>query len=148
MLSGVLSHRLVVLALVATMASIAIVVSYARVASAHNQAPLVVREIVRLQGYLGDLPSGLAARGETTLQVLAERYRVRVTDWQVFSTTENAAVESPPPELRLQGSREDLAKLAAMSNRRITVLAERRPGSTEIFLLALDVCPPLQDGGG
>jgi len=147
-LSGVLSHRLVVLALIANMASIAIVFSYPRGASAHNQAPLVVREIVRLQGYLGDLPSGLAARGETTLQVLAERYRVRVTDWQVFSTTENVAVESPPPELRLQGNREDLAKLAAMSNRRITVLAERRPGSTEIFLLALDVCPPLQDGGG
>jgi acyl-CoA synthetase (AMP-forming)/AMP-acid ligase II len=93
---------------------------------------LLVNGPNRMQGYLGDLPSGLAARGETTLQVLAERYRVRVTDWQVFGTTENAAVESPPPELRLQGNRE-IRDAGRDANRRITVspsVARGRPRSS------------------
>ena len=78
--------------------------------------------------------------------MFAEHYLVRVTAWQVFSVTEDVAAAGPPAELRLHGDREELAKLAAMSNRRVTILGERRPSSTEVFLLALDACPPL-DGG-
>lgn len=124
------------------------VVGSARPASAHELAPRVVREIVRLQGYVGDLPDGVEPRGELSLQVFAERYDVRVTDWQVFGVTENAPAGSPPSELRLQGDRAQLGLLASVADRRITLLGERRPGSSEIFLLALDVCPPLPRAGG
>jgi hypothetical protein len=112
-------------------------------ASAHPQTPRVLREIVRLQGYLGDPPPGVASSGEMTLVVFSERHRLRVTDWQVFGTSDVAPSEECPSELRLQGDRAQLAGIASLAGRRITLLGERRPGSGEVFLLALDVCPPV-----
>jgi hypothetical protein len=112
-----------------------------RPASAHPEAARVIREIVRLQGYFGAVPPGSPVQREVTLLVLADRYSMKVTDWQVFATSEAppGAVESN--ELRLQGDRARLADFAKIGSERVTILGERRPGSSEVFLLALDLCP-------
>jgi hypothetical protein len=117
----------------------------AGVASAHPQTPRIVREMVRLQGTLGEAPSGAPGSREMVLLVFGEHRRLQVTDWRVFATTGEDPRGDPPSEVRLQGDRSELGRLAASSGRRITVLGERRPGSNEIFVLALDVCPPLPD---
>ena len=125
-----------------SLCTVAVLATFRPQASAHPQAPLVVREIVRLQGYLGAVPPGLAVQREVTLLALGERHVMKVTDAQVFGTTEAAAPKAEPSEIRLQGDRARLAELAHVGSARVTILGERRPGSSELFLLALDQCPP------
>lgn len=105
------------------------------------------REIIRIQGYRTNKPpAGTKRRLE--LRALGSPQPFATTDWQVFAITDTA-----PPEpdgivagvqrFALQGSREDVARFAAArSEQRVTLLAERRPGSSDLYILALDLCPP------
>jgi hypothetical protein len=138
------AHAAALAALVVLSAVLAAVLpeGFPRPAAAHPEASRVIREIVRIQGHLGATPAGVPVQRDVTLLVLADRYEMKVTDFQVFGTTEAPVGAVEPSEIRVQGDRAKLAELAQVSGQRVTILGERRPGSSEIFLLALDLCPP------
>lgn len=103
------------------------------------------REIVRVQGYLGTRPATVTLVGEMVLNVLGTDHPFYLTAWQPFSLRTEAQPEPAPPasRLALQGERSDLAKVAAArAEQRVTILGERHPGAGDLFLLAVDFCPP------
>lgn len=67
-----------------------------------------------------------------------------VSDRQVFIAVGASGLpERPEPkEIVVRGQRELLARVAqARPEQRVTLLGERRPGSAELFLAAVDLCP-------
>ena len=76
--------------------------------------------------------------------VLGQPVRFAVTEWRVFAFFDSSA-QTPSPEptqLLVQGERPMLHSItAARADQRITILAERRPGSADLFVLAVDLCP-------
>lgn len=99
------------------------------------------REIVRLQGHRG---AATDAGGGTALVVsaLGTEHPFVASDLRVFGFTEQASDDPVGQKVVLQGSRELLSRFAnARPHQTVTILAERRTGSSELFLLALDVCP-------
>ena len=102
------------------------------------------REIVRLQGYREKLPSGVKAQREVVLSIFGEEHKFYLTDWRRFRLTD----EKPPEEtdrmrFDLQAKRAVLAKIAgARPDQLVTILGERRTTGSDIFILALDLCPP------
>ncbi|MFN8545240.1 MAG: hypothetical protein U0807_13685 [Candidatus Binatia bacterium] len=98
------------------------------------------REIVRLQGHRR--AAGTAAAGEMTLVALGAEHPFTATDRQAFSLAEGDAAK-PADRYALQGPRDLLARFAAARpDQTVTILAEHRPGTPNLFLLALDLCPP------
>jgi hypothetical protein len=125
--------------------AVALATAWSAVAIAHQPARTATREIVRIQGRRGAAPAGTAVVREVSLTALGQQHRFFATDWQRFGFADEAG--TPPaeerPRLVLQGKREQLARFAAARpEQTITILAERRPGSADLFLLALDLCPP------
>jgi hypothetical protein len=118
----------------------------ARAASAHEQERKPrMREIVRAQGYLGEPPPGSSALRTVELAVLGETRRLHATEWRRYAAEEEKepAETEAPARITVQGSRADLQRLKkATPAQRVTLLGERRAGSTDLFLLAVDLCPP------
>lgn len=111
---------------------------------AHEPQRLTSREIVRLAGTFGDPPAGAKAVRDVVVGVQGRERTLHATDWQVFAVVadQNDAVPPAPDRVTLQGTREDLARIAAARpEQRVAILAERRPGMAELFLLAVDLCP-------
>lgn len=114
------------------------------VVDAHPVTPQVVRELVRIQGQrlTGNDPAPAGAR-DVTLIVLGQRVPFRASEWRTFSVSD--ATATPPPErneLTVQGDRKELLAISrARPEQRLTILAERRPGASDLFLLAVDRCP-------
>jgi len=102
------------------------------------------REIVRLQGYREKLPPGQQTRGEIVLSILGEDHEFHLTDWRRFRLTdEEAPGETDPSRFSLQAERAVLVKITgARPEQRVTILGERRLNGPDIFVLALDLCPP------
>lgn len=102
------------------------------------------REFVRLQGYRTEAPSGLQLQREVVLSILGEEHEFYLTDWRRF----RLAGDEPPEETErarfdLQAKRAVLLKVAsARPDQRVTILGERRETGSDIFVLALDLCPP------
>jgi hypothetical protein len=98
------------------------------------------RELVRLQGHRrtgGDAPAG-----RVELTALGSPHPFAATAHAVYGLAPEAA---GPPAARytLQGPRQLLARFtAARPEQTVTILAEHRPGSADLFVLALDLCPP------
>ena len=112
---------------------------------AHDLRRSAGREILRLQGFRGSAPKEFPAARPLTLLVLGEESRFFVTESQTFGGSEGETVPSPAAHERyeLQASRELLGRFAAARpEQRVTLLAERRPGGTDLFLLSVDLCPP------
>jgi hypothetical protein len=113
-------------------------------AAAHNLAPPPLREMLRIQGYKVPAPAGTEVARELTLIVLGQQVRFAATEWRVFAFFDTAG-QTPapePPQLLVQGERPILHNItAARPDQRITILAERRPGSSDLFALAVDLCP-------
>ena len=131
--------RLVYFALAA---AVALCASAAR---AHNLAPQPVRELVRIQGYRAPAPAGESIVRELTFVVLGQQVRFAANEWRVFAFFDPSAAPTPnePAQIALQGERALLHRIAtARGDQRVTILAERRPGSGEVFVLSVDVCPP------
>jgi hypothetical protein len=114
---------------------------------AHETAPIRVREIVRVQGWVGAEPPQAAKDAvvrTADLTVLGESRLLHAIEWRTFRLDE---VPDPPPAaptttFTLQGSRQLLRRVRDVrTDQRVTVLAERRPGSRDLFLLAVDLCP-------
>lgn len=113
-------------------------------ARAHEPQRLNAREIVRLAGTFGDAPAGVKTVRDVAVTVQGRERTLHASDWQVYALVvdQNAPVAPAPDRVTLQGTREDLARIAnARPEQRVAVLAERRPGMRELFLLAVDLCP-------
>ncbi|MGD9762181.1 MAG: hypothetical protein AB7V27_00510 [Candidatus Binatia bacterium] len=113
-------------------------------AAGHTASSAGTREVVRLQGNRLSAPTPVAAQRLVNLVVLGQPLPFAAADWRVFGFGEARAAEAAadPRELTLQGDRSQLHRIAsARPEQRITILAERRPGSAELFLLAVDLCP-------
>jgi hypothetical protein len=110
-------------------------------AVAHEPPKVVVRELVRLQGFRradGDAPAG-----RMTLRAQGVDQPFAATDRRAFTL---AAEGSEPPQVAdrytLQGPRPLLARFGdARPDQAVTILAERRPGATDLFVLTIDLCP-------
>lgn len=126
--------------------ALALVVAAFAPAAAHDPPRMATREMVRIQGHRGTAPKATKVVREVVLVALGTEHRFYATDWQRFGFSE-AETGGPTAEaherLVLQGKREDLARFAAARPAQtVTILAERRPGSADLFLLTLDFCPP------
>jgi hypothetical protein len=120
----------------------------AAVAARGHQPPrLATRELVRLQGHRTDAAAHGVKR-RLVLVTLGVEQPFAAGDWQVFSFSDapapaEASPSAAPERFALQGSREVLARFAAARpDQTVTLLAEHRPGSTNLFVLTLDLCPP------
>lgn len=114
----------------------------APLAAAHEPPKVVVRELVRLQGQRradGDAPAG-----RMTLRAQGVEQPFATTDRRAFALTVGGA-EPPKVDDRytLQGPRPLLARFAdARPDQTVTILAEHRPGGSDLFVLSVDLCPP------
>ena len=114
-------------------------------ASAHDEAPSRrTRELVRIQGHLGEAPAGIPVARRIELLVLGQERPFFATQWQQFGLgTDPSAAPDAGTRIALQGDRGSLARLGQVRpSQQVTVLAERRQGASDLFLLALDICPP------
>lgn len=113
-------------------------------AAAHDVAPLPVREMVRMQGYRAPAPAGVEVSRELNLAALGQQLKFAAVEWRVFAFYDASAMPTPadPKQLILQGERSLVYRVtSARPEQRITILAERRPGSSELFVLSVDLCP-------
>jgi hypothetical protein len=110
-------------------------------AAAHDVKAPAIREMVRLQGYLGDAtpaPGG----SKLTMTVLGQRLAFTAAEVRIFAFAEVDQKSTLPPASELVGDRSLLRRFTtARPDQRLTILAERRPGSTDLFVLAVDRCP-------
>lgn len=128
------TERLVVLGLGAALLA-------AAPAAAHDVAAPAIRELVRLQGRLG---SATPAPGATalTLTVLGRQLAFSADEVRVFAFAAIDQDAKVPPSPQLVGDRSLLRRVSTASpEQRLTILAERRPGSPDLFVLAVDRCP-------
>jgi hypothetical protein len=116
-------------------------------AHAHPPPPLATRELIRIQGQRTQT-AGPGVKRRLRLVALGTEQPFAATDWQVFGFSDVPPEAQPTPSAAperfvLQGSREVLTRFAATRpEQTVTLLAEHRPGSTNLFVLTLDVCPP------
>ncbi len=113
--------------------------------AAHEPERPKLREIVRAQGYLGSPLAGASALRTVELAILGETHQLHATQWHLyrFEQTQAAVQGDEPARVIVQGTRADLQRLRrARAEQRVTLLAERRTGSTDLYLLAVDLCPP------
>jgi hypothetical protein len=113
-------------------------------AHAHETQSTRVREVVRAQGYLGSEPGAGTTVRTVELTVLGEPRRLHATEWQSFRLDDLPESQPPAdtPRFVLQGTRQQLRRVRdARRDQVLTILAERRPGSRDLFLLAVDLCP-------
>jgi hypothetical protein len=125
---------------------LAVVLAIPAAAHGHPVQPQANRELIRIQGYrtAGTPP---AMKRRLVLVALGSEHSFAATEWQVFGFSEAGPPATPSnaaaQRFALQGDREDLARFAASgAQQRVTLLAEHRPGSADLFILALDLCPP------
>ena len=102
------------------------------------------REIVRIQGYRGAAPAGAAVIREIVLVAQGKEHRFGATDWRRFSLEQQPPSATPKERDRVT-LQADFAVLSRFANARadqlVTILGEQRPGSSDLFVLALDLCP-------
>lgn len=116
-------------------------------ARAHTK-PRAAREIVRVQGTVHAI--GLACTNEiTTLDILNRNIQFCASETRriAVTTTDVSPNHTFPTRYSVQGERSELARiLAAKAGERLTILAEWRPGRSDLFLIALDVCSCPESG--
>lgn len=123
------------------LATVALVVADAR---AHEPSRINAREIVRLSGTFGAPSKGGPKTHDVAVSVLGKKRTLHAGDWQVFALVIDQQTKEPeaPESVELQGPRETLARIASAGDeQRVSILAERRAGSDDLFVLALDLCP-------
>lgn len=111
-------------------------------ALAHNLPSHAVRELVRIQGQLGTATPPPEGR-QLTFTVRGQRLPFTASEWRVFAFADDETVKQPEaPEPELVGDRAVLRRvITARPDQLITILAERRPGSSDLFVISVDRCP-------
>jgi hypothetical protein len=112
------------------------------IAAAHSPPRAGTRELVRLQGHPG-LVTPLSTVTPLALVALGVERPFAASDVRTFGFADvPSATPSPGTRFVLQGPRELLARYAAASpEQTVTILAEHRPGSSDLLVLTLDLCP-------
>ena len=125
-----------------TVAALLLALALAAPAAAHNVASHAVRELVRIQGQLGTATPPPNGR-QVTFTVRGQRLPFTASEWRVFAFADDETVKQPEaPEPELVGDRAVLRRvITARPDQVITILAERRPGSSDLFVLSVDRCP-------
>ena len=125
-----------------TVAALLLALALAAPAAAHNVASHAVRELVRIQGQLGTATPPPNGR-QLTFTVRGQRLPFTASEWRVFAFADDETVKQPEaPEPELVGDRAVLRRvITARPDQVITILAERRPGSSDLFVLSVDRCP-------
>jgi hypothetical protein len=129
---------------VLALGAVLVALSGSPAAYAHDPPRPRSREIIRAQGYFGTPPAGAEAARTVELAVLGETRPLNATEWRRFAVEEKQtpADTEEPARIIVQGARADLQRLKkARPEQRVTLLAERRTGSTDLFVLAVDLCP-------
>ena len=112
-------------------------------ANGHEIKRTAVRELVRLQGWVR--PATEAEKDDVIeLSVNGRVLPFVIHDRQVFISVgaSGRPAEKESPRVVVQGTRELLSRIAeATAQQRVTLLGERRPGSAELFVAAVDLCP-------
>lgn len=122
----------------------AFLVLFASTGIARSSETRSARSFVRLQGHSVASPAEALAPDEMVLSARGVEHRFRVTDRRRFELGQ--AMVPPTRErdrLTLQGDFDVLARFAkARPDQQMTILGEQRPGSGDLFILTLDLCPP------
>jgi len=111
---------------------------------AHEPSRMRTREIVRLAGWFAPPPDGTAAVRTVKIRAQGKERTLHATAWEVYALVadQQEQVATAPDDVSLQGSRADLGAVAgARPEQRVSLLAERRPGTAELFLLSVELCP-------
>ncbi len=112
-------------------------------ALAHPTEKPASRELVRIQGHRSDARTG---GGVTSMVVaaLGVDHPFAASDVRTFGFGESTADVSPVgPHVVLQGARDVLTRFTgARPDQQVTILAERRSGASDLFVLTIDLCPP------
>lgn len=114
-------------------------------ALAHDESPPPVRELLRIQGYRAPAPKGVNVARQATLIVLGQPIAFAASEWRSFAFHDPLADATPTENkpYTLQGDRPLLRRLStARPDQQVTILAERRAGMADLFVLAVDRCPP------
>jgi hypothetical protein len=112
--------------------------------AAHELPKHPVRELLRIQGFRAPAPAGVTVARELTVIVLGQPVRFAANEWRSFAFFDATGEPTPvePATVTLQGERQLLRKVTtARPDQRITILAERRPGQVDLFVLSIDRCP-------
>ena len=80
---------------------------------------------------------------QVTFVIRGQRLPFTATDWRIFAFADDTTLKQPEaPEPELVGDRPLLRRvITAQPDQLITILAERRPGSSDLFVLTVDRCP-------
>jgi len=117
----------------------AALLAFPALAVAHNPPSPAIREIVRLKGQRR--ADGAAPAGRMQLVALGSEHPFAASERDAYSLTAEDAAK-PADRYTLQGPRLLLARFAAARpEQTIVILAEHRPGSADLFVLKLDLCP-------
>lgn len=115
-------------------------------AAAHDEPQAPLRELVRIQGHRAAAPAGAKVERQLTLTVLGEPLPFAASEWRSFAFHDpavGAKLPAEPPGYTLQGDRPLLRRIStARPDQQVTILAERRTGMSDLFVLAVDRCPP------
>jgi hypothetical protein len=113
-----------------------------RRAAAHDIVSHAVRELVRIQGQVGTATPPPNGR-QVTFTVRGQRLPFTASEWRVFAFADDVTVQQPEvPEPELVGDRALLRRvITARPDQLVTILAERRPGASDLFVLTVDRCP-------
>ena len=89
-------------------------------------------------------PKDAQVSREVALTALGQSLKFAVTEWRSFMFRDPNTKPTPnePSQITLQGDRPLLHRVtSARPDQQITILAERRPGSSDAFVLTVDLCP-------
>jgi hypothetical protein len=115
----------------------AVAVLLAGTALAHSPEPTVVRELVWLKGRRA------GAEAPLVLVALGAEHHFAVDDLKRFAVGQPSTAPDDHfghQRLVLQGPREVLARFAgARIDQTVMILAERRPGSTDLFVIVIEL---------
>lgn len=127
-------------------ARIAVLVLFVLAASVVRAAAdgKATRSILRLQGHRVGAEPAQSTAEEMVLTARGVQHRFRVTDRRRFALGQPDATPARERDrLTLQADFDVLARFAkARPDQLITILGEQRPGSGDLFVLTLDLCPP------
>jgi hypothetical protein len=122
--------------------AVACTVLFLGLAAAHPPPRAGTRELLRIQGHRGAVAAPSTAT-PLVLAALGADYPFAAADLRTFGFADVPPPEPPPgTRFTLQGARDLLVRFAgAKPDQTVTILAEHRPGSSDLFVLTLDLCP-------
>ncbi len=119
--------------------AVACVALLAGTAVAHPPPRGGERELVRVRGHLAEAKDGGTP---LVLTALGREHRFAAAEFRTFGFGDTPDATPTASRFTLQGPRDLLARfVAARPDQTVVILADHRSGSSDLFVLALDLCP-------